>query len=178
VSQYVLTERGKLALATLIMFFLVMPSLIVVVWILSRDTSPNDPTYDSHYAEQSEDDQNPSASDTGSNQDPSLSGPIAFDSDAGIITFLFTPGLQTTLDDSTISMIELLLDSPVNTAKSKIAVEIPRLSDDDTAVVTTAIIDVFNEFGVLLSDLVFYVYQAEANIQTFRINISIQDTTS
>ena len=191
--NYALTERGKMLVAVLFMFILIMPSLILVIWLFSRDTTSNESPHGSTGIHQNENgltaseptpevipDPDPAqVSSTEDNSepvslDPSLAGPEVFDFSAGFLTFLFTPDIQTTLDDNTISILGALLASAQNTDDSMIAVEIPQLPDDNTAIITNAIISAFNAYEVPLSDIVFFVYQPEPDVQTYLITISFE----
>ena len=190
-QRYVLTERGKLLIAMLIMLVLFLTSLTLVIWLFTRDSAPentfngssdipqnnisfssSEPSPDIPY-------DSPQVSSSGETSEPlspdsSLAGPIAFDFDAGLLTFLFTPDSQTAVDEDSVSKIGELLKSPKNERGAKIAVEIPQLSDDDTALITAAIIDAFEVYNIPLSSVVFFVYQPEPNLKTFAISISFR----
>jgi len=156
VRGYVLTERGKLLVAMLIVLFLILPSIIFVVYASTQNTQPEEPPTDSSVA-----------------QPPPINNDSAsLDINAGKMTFLYAPDSQTTLDENTSSMIGQLLTSTKNTPDSKIAVEIPQLTDEETAVLTTVILNTFINHDVSLSDIVFYVYRPESDTEPFKINIS------
>lgn len=185
--RYVLTERGKFLVAILVIVFFIIPLAIIATWALTRDTtstgSPNDsngfhqngtgPEILEPSTEQPQVPQDGDANGTAPH-DPPLTGTINFDLNAGAMTFLFTPGQQSALDDDTASKIGELLTSPKNTLEAKIAAEIPQLSDNETAILTSAILDVFNTLEVPLSDIVFFVYQPEPGTKTFEVSISFQ----
>ena len=188
-GKYVITERGKIAIAIVVMFFLIMPSLILVFWLMTRNTNSNETFTDRSGSIQNNSDpadsEKASEAAAGSSHDPlnnkepeshdpSLTGVKSFDFEAGIMSFLFTPELQTAIDDNTIHMIGELLASPQNTGDRKIAVEIPQLSDESTLIITTAIIDAFNTHDIPVNDIIFLVYQPEADIRTSEISISFQ----
>jgi len=179
-----------LVVALLIVIFLVLPATLIVAWALTRSSTSEESHHGSFGLHQKGIDltssgSNPvdspdssNASQSGNNggsaaYDPSLSGPKAFDFDAGFMTFLFTPELQTAIDDNTNSMLGELLTSPQYTEGSNISVEIPLLSDDDMAKITSAVTNAFNTYNVPLSDVVFFVYQPESGAQTFEISISL-----
>jgi len=172
VRQYILTERGKLFIAVLVIFFLIQPSLILFIWALNRDAQPNEPPPQSspNPIQVSPD----SGSGGSESVDPALSGLRAFDFDNGEMTFLFTPDIQAALDDNITLMLGELLTSPVNTGDKKIAVDIPQLPDDDTAILTAAILVAFSTYEVPLHDIVFFVYRPESDAKTFEINISFR----
>ena len=179
-QRYVLTERGKFLIAILaIVLFLLTPALIFVIRTLTMDPSSNGTesfTPDSSPGTSSGSSQDPPGGDSidPATLDPSVAGPIDYDIANGTMAFLFTPDLQTSLDDNTVSMIGELLSSPKNTNTSKIAVEIPQLPDDEVAIVTTAIINAFATYEVPLSDIVFFIYHPEMIERTLKINISFQ----
>jgi len=186
------------------MLILILPTLVIVIWVFSRDSSQNESnqinsglhqngtevqdspdTYDPSIENNPAHGANSDASAPGTSpetnipdtsnsetHDPSLSGPLTYDSTNGIIKFLFTPDNQTELDDNTITMIGMLLTSQQDTEDKKIAVEIPQVSDTETAVITTAIINALEVYDIPVSDIVFLIYQPEPDIQTFEINIS------
>jgi len=191
VQKYVLTGRGKLIIAMLIVFFIVLPTLLLVIWAVTRDTLPDKSHPGSNDIPQSADGSTIFKSTLGTASgsilsslngdgsgpvylDPSIAGPVHFDLDAGILTFLFTPDMQSSLDENSLSVIGAFLTSPQNNADSKIAVEIPQLPDEDTALLTKAIIDAFIILEVPLSDITFIVYQTEPDTQTFEIKMFYQ----
>ena len=187
---YVLTERGKLLIAMLVVIFLIVPSIIIVVYTSTRNTLPDESLNTSNGQHQGvpgtdTTEQNPEGTDettpavsndnTGTvSPGSSLTGSATLDIDDGKMTFLFAPSLQTTLEDNTSSTIGQLLLSPKNTEDAKIAVEIPQLPDEDTAVLTTVILNAFITHDVSLSDIVFFVYQPESDEEPFEINISFK----
>ena len=160
-QRYVLTERGKLLIAILIVIFLILPSIIIVVMVSNRDNA----------ADLKASDPDPENTPGLAQYLPPLTGPIAFDSEAGMMAFLFTPGSQSALDEESLSMIGELLKSPQNTTASILTVEIPLLSDEETAVVTGAVVDAFSSYEVPLSKIVFYIYHPEPNIKTYEISL-------
>ena len=170
--RYVLTERGKLLVAMLIVLFLLLPSVILVIYTTMRDRTPDD-SYDNGGIHQNGN--NPASSSGGDEQnalDSSLAGPIAFDLEAGTMSFIFTPDLQVALDVFTIATIGDLLTSPQNTTGSKVAVEIPQMADEKTAILTNAVVHAFSIHDVPLTDVVFFVYQQETDTRTVKVNIS------
>ena len=164
-QRYVLTERGKLLVAMFIVLLLILPSVIIVILMSNKDSASGGSKNNSI------NDSVPLNTPDLTQFLPYLTGPIALDVDEGIMTFLFTPNSQTELDDESFSMLGELLKSPQNTNSSTLAVEIPLLSDEETAVVTAAVIDAFNKYSVPLSKIIFYVYHPESNIQTYEITM-------
>jgi len=190
-QRYIITERGKLLIAILIIFVLFLTALILVIWLLTRDISTEIPVIGSSDLPQNSlglsasestpeipydsPQVSPGGDCNGSlSPDSSLAGPIAFDLDAGLLTFLFTPDTQDALGEDTVSMIGELLKSPKNVNGAMIAVEIPLLSDDETAMLTTAVTDVFEEYNVPLGYVIFLVYQPEPYLKTFTVSISFR----
>jgi len=189
-QRYVLTERGKFLVAIfVIVFFLLLPALIFAIWALARGAASTDLPPDTNGIHQNgtgsftpepslEGTPEPSPALPNNNDsestslDPSLDDLVAFDLDAGTMTFLFTPGIQDNIDNHIDTKIGELLTSPKNANNAKIAVDIPQLPDNDTVILTTAILDTFTKHEVSLGDIVFFVYQPDPDIQTFEINIS------
>ena len=199
-QQYHLTERGKSSVAIILTILLiVMPSVIFVIWTLVRaDTpdsaangsynvlengssaassgQPSDASSDGAEASSgngSGDNGSGENSDIDSNtSDPSPDISPAFDLEAGTMTFVFTPGEQTYLDEDTVSSIGRLLTSPKNTINSIVYVEIPQLQDDYMVILTSAISGAFQEHSVPLSDILFFVYSPDPDAESFNINIS------
>ena len=185
---YELTGRGKFLITVVLLIIMALP---LFVWGSLRNTKPDDSLHNQSDTHQTEADPTPSGSEqgpetasngeqgsqNGSNSDPddpSTTNQAVFDIDAGVLTFQFTPASQTTFDYSTLSMIGELVASPMYTADTVFAVEIPHLPDEDDAVtLTTAIIEAFTSLDVPLGDIVFFVYQAESDAVTFDIKISL-----
>ena len=151
-QRYVLTERGKLLIAMIIVLFLVLPPLILVIRSSQADKTPDadqpKSTPDLTQYLPTPDINKPVSSDSSSD---SL---ITMDLNEGIMTFLFSPELQNTLDEKTSSAVGRLLTSPKNTNEAKLAVEIPQLPDEETAILTSAIINTFNTFNIPLGDII------------------------
>jgi len=153
--------------------FLIVPSIIFVIWASNRDASPSEAPHAS--APETPTD-GASSPETEESSDQPLheypTGPTSFDPDAGKLTFPFTPESQTALDNNTTTKIGELLTSPKNIPGSKISVEIPQLKDDETGILTTAILDAFEKHEISSSDIVFMVYQPDPDAKTFDINVS------
>ena len=189
-QRYVLTERGKFLVAILvIVFFLLLPAIILAIWAFTRDAALIESPHEANGIHQNDTDSFSPVPSPENTQDPSTALPnsdntgstsldqnindlIAFDLDAGTMTFLFTPDLQDIIDTHIDTKLGELLTSPKNTNDAKIAVEIPQLLDNETTIITTAILNAFTKHEVPLSDIVFFVYQPAPDIQTFEINIS------
>ena len=187
-QRYVLTERGKYLIAIIIVFLVLITTLVYVIRLIPQ--SPAEPSIgtngDNQDGLESDDPgENPDVTpeptptppggddNVQETPDPSLSGPIYFSLDAGVLAFLFTPHVQDKIDENTDSLIGELLTSPKNDEDAKISVEVPQLPDDDKTILTAAIINSLNLYDILLSDIIFFTYQPEPDIQTFEIKISI-----
>jgi len=164
-----------------VVLFIVLPSVIIVAWVVTRDITANEPTNDSSGAIQSGDDLEASESISDSTPEPTQVPPsppitniLVYDFEAGVMTFLFTPDSQTALDENTVSKIRELLTSPKNTEDALTTVAIPQLSDDDSDKLTEAIIYAFESLEVPLSVIIFNVYQPQSDIQEFEVTISFQ----
>ncbi|MCL2628360.1 MAG: hypothetical protein FWD44_06675 [Oscillospiraceae bacterium] len=157
--NYVLTERGKFLVVTIVAFFLIVLSLVLAVLSLLREAPELPP------------ENNQNGTDV---TDPS-SNLVDFNLNAGVMTFLFSPGQQSALDENIISLIAELLNSPQNTAEAKIAVEIPQLGDENTAVITNAVIAALEALEVSINDITFFVYMIETKTEDYEINISFRD---
>ena len=177
-QRYVLTERGKILVAMLIVFLLILPSVILVAHLTNKDSAP-------HNSDADGSDLNPlvtpdltqvlpPADDNPGALFPALAGPIEFDLEAGTMTFLYAADLQSKLDENTVSMIGELLTSPQNISGTRIAIDIPQLSDNDTNRLTSAIIDAFHKYNVPTSDIIFFVYIPNTETQIYEIKISFR----
>jgi len=170
--------------------FIVLPAIIVVAWLTTRDTSPDEHINDSNGAHQSEADIEATESAPEATTDTAQATPehnndepippgtspdnlIAFDTDAGLMTFLYTPGSQTTLENSIITKLGELLSSPRNTGNATTTARIPQLSDDDTQILTDAIINAFESLDIPHGVIIFNIYQPDPNATEFEITISI-----
>jgi len=190
VQRYSLTERGKLIVAMFVVLFIIIPTIAIVAWLVTRDVVPNespDALIDSPHSDvglSSNDSTHEAApgspqalpgNDTVSESpDSQISNLLSYDLNAGFLTFLFSPETQTTIDGDILTKISELLSSPQKTDSSIIAVEIPDLSDNDTNIVTSAIINAFEALGVSINDIVFLVYQSGSDAQAVEIIISLQ----
>jgi len=163
-----------------VVLFIILPLIVIVAWVATRDVAPDIPDNAPNGALQNGFDQeasgsvpeaSPTSTQTQHNGDNSADI-IVFDPDTGVLTFLFAPESQANLERSTIEKIGELLSSPENTEDKIISVEIPQLSDDDTALLTDAIIDAFESLEVPLSVIIFNIYQPDPSITEFEITIS------
>jgi len=187
VRRYELTDRGKFYIAVLLIAILIVVLIITLAsWSSSRETAPIDSIGGpDSLIQNGEDlpsnkpilDADPDVEpDLLENNDPdqSLIDPDSLDLDAGTMSFHYTLDMQTYLDDNVVYLIGELLTSPKNTEASLISVEIPQLSDDDTIILTSAIIDVLSGFDVPLSDIVFFVVSTEIGVDDgFLVKISL-----
>ena len=191
-QRYVLTERGKFLIVIIaIVLFLLLPILIFAIWVLNRDAALMESPHEVNGIHQNGNGLTPSEQVPESTPDPSLTLPngdntgstsldssttdlVAFDLEAGTMTFLFNPIIQDAVDSNIDAKLGELLTSPKNTNSAKIAVEIPQLPDNDTAILTAAILNAFTEHDIPLSNIVFFVYHPETDIQAFEISISFR----
>ena len=174
-----------------VVLFIALPSIIIVAWIVTRDTTPNESANDSRGAIQSGvdseaseaiHDSSPDLTQTPQNNensgsvhtDPPITNILVYDFEAGVMTFLFAPESQTALDENIVSKIRELLTSPKNTEDALTTVAIPQLSDDDSEVLTDAIINAFESLEIPLSVIIFNVYQPASEAQEFEVTISFQ----
>ena len=103
-QRYVLTERGKLLIAMFIVFFIVLPSIVIVVWAVTREVIPNDPDQNDVDIASSEPDpettndisQDPTSSDGNATTplDPSLEEPVDFNIDTQLKTIEIEPSVR------------------------------------------------------------------------------------
>jgi len=175
----------------LAVLFVVLPLVIIIAWLATRDVTPSESSNGSHEVHQNGNDN--TASGQTSEDDPrltqappneegsdserpdlALNDIIVFDLESGIMTFIYTPESQTDLEESTIAKIRELLSSPQNTENSIISVEIPQLSDYDTEMLSNTIINAFESLEVSLSVIIFNIYQPDPNIKKYEIVISFQ----
>ena len=190
-QNYAITERGKLILVMFVVLFIVLPSVVIVAWIATRDLAPKEPDDGSNGAIQDDIDPAASKQDSDDTPDPAVTQPRSdesgaippgtsnddlpvFNLEAGIMTFLFIPESQTTLDENIVSKIGEFLSSPQNTGDSIIAVNIPHLPDNDTEILTNTLIDALESHEVPLSYIVFNIYQPNPNAHEFEITIFFQ----
>ena len=107
--NYVLTERGKILVASLIAFFLILPSLILVIFILPRVSSSNGPNQGSGDALKNNPGEPSSSIQTTPDNsrigtvviDLALAALRVFDADAGIMTFTLAHEMSTRTCGST-----------------------------------------------------------------------------
>jgi len=178
-----LTERGKIIIAIiLVALIFVLPALILAV--KAWNSSPPPPDIPSQDVQP--DDSPPKISDgplpdgSGFNPtdpvengeqgsfdppvdppyEPPAFGPVSIDLTAGIMLFKFSPDHQDAIDEETFKMIGDFLRSPKNTAASRIAVEMPKLPEDDTSNLIAVITDVFASHNVSLEKLAFASLQS------------------
>ena len=90
----------------------------------------------------------------------------------GTMIFVFAPDVHDSLDDTTVSMLGEFLTSPKNTHKTKVAVEMPNLSEEDTAALISALADAFAQHGVTQEKLVYLKHQTEPSERSFEVILS------
>jgi len=179
VKGYALTRYGKILVAMLIVSFIVIPSLILVIWAVTRRATIGELHYESNgtvevNAESSMDE--PDIHDSSENEsvydDFEPSDPEDFDLAADLLIFLILPGSQASLDEDTIHAIGEFLTLHEYSDGDNIAVEIPQLSDEDMGNVTTAVLSALQENNVSINDIIFYIYQPESDSIEYEIRIS------
>jgi len=159
-QHYVLTERGKLMVAMLAAFVLILLSLVLAVIALSSNNSKEKPPQESPNGQSDK-------------EDPSATL-IVFDSNAGVMVFSIKANVGETLDDEITNMIYELLSSPVKTKDSTIAVEIPLLADEEVAAITNAVINILTSLEVPINDITFFTYPGQANSEEIIITLYIK----
>ena len=97
---------------------------------------------------------------------------------AGTMSFRFSPSSQDSLDADVVAMIGDFIDSPRNTANTRIIVSIPQLPEEETSKIIAAVIDAFAEQGVPQSDLGFTVYNRSSGSDSYEIRLSFSQATS
>jgi len=175
VQRYILTERGKWIIAMFVVVLIVLPVIIVIISMVTRNSIQNDQYHGINGLSQTENGSvstgQPSEAPANSSQTVPNDG---LDIQAGVLTFMFTPSVQTSFDENTISLIGELLTSPKNTDDAQIAVVIPQLTDADAMTLTTAVSDAFTAYNVPLSRIVFYVNTPEPNTESHELTIRLQ----
>jgi len=191
VKRYAITDRGKLILVMFAVLFIALPSIIIVAWIVTRDTTPKEQDNGLNTAIQNDVDledseetpdttsdftQTPPDSYDGESEprDPSTGDPEDLESNDGVLSFMYTPGLQTALDSDTFTNIGNFIFSPYYTEGKKVVIEMPRLPHDDGEILTAELIEVFVLHFVPLSDIVFFLYEPDPNAQEFEVTITFQ----
>ena len=166
-----LTERGKILVAVvLVLLFLVLTAGILVFMAMAS------PSTDQPISDQSPQESLPSPDDTASSPiaippppdddglDPPVVtppdnggshtprpngvGPPVVDSTEGTLSFFFSTEFQSGLDQEIMSMLDIFLGSPENTHDKMIAIETPKLSEEDTGTFITVITDALGELGI------------------------------
>jgi len=171
VRKYELTGRGKLVIAMLIVFLIILPLVLIIIWAVTpHEADFDEPIYNINQNENgpASDDSLPEAdldfddNDNGFSDDHSIA-------DFDTVTVSFSPGSQTDFDEDAVLLIGEFLLSELNAGDNGIIVEIPQLSDGEALVLTTALIDVFDGFDVALSRVVFFLYNAEHDTGMYEI---------
>jgi len=90
----------------------------------------------------------------------------------GTMVFRFSPDLQDSVDADTVSMLGEFLDSPKNTSNAIVLVEIPQLSENEQAIMITAVTDAFSQHGVAQHSLSFAIYQSTFDGDFYEVRLS------
>ena len=140
----------------------------------SEDTvqDPSEETTDSTELDEEEPPQ-----EEGQSALPVVAGP-SLNRSAGTMSFRFSPSSQDSLDEDTIAMLGDFLDSPANTANSRVVVSIPRLPETETAKIIAAVTDAFAEQGVEQRDLAFTVYSSNSGNASYEIRLSFSQSVN
>lgn len=172
--QYSLTEYGKniIAIVIAIAIFLAVLITIIVITVPGGDAGSNG----------DHDGQVGGNQGVGTSGDQALSNrpeihDVIVDSDEGTLSFTFTPDITPDTIDHEISFeIAHFLTSPLYTAETFIAVEIPALSDDMTASLTAAVVNALTARNVNLGDIVFIVHEKDALFvqMSFRLTTTLE----
>ena len=99
-------------------------------------------------------------------------GPVGLNITEGTMLFMFSPALQETLDEDTVTMLSEFLSSPKNTEESMVQVEMPNLTEDDTTLLLSAVGKAFSTYNVKLSDIVYVKNQTEVKGINFEVKLS------
>jgi len=105
-------------------------------------------------------------------------GPIDINVDAGIMSFMFSPEMQDSIDTETVSMMGDFLKSPENTRASRIVARIPNLDESDSVIVIDAIAGAFAQYGVSQNRLSYVIYPAGTGDNVFEISFSFERVTN
>ena len=97
---------------------------------------------------------------------------------AGTMAFVFSPGVQDTLDDETATAIVEFLASPRNTVNSRIIVEIPLLVDSDRLSVVNVVTNELIGHGVPRGDIIFFTTGETADGDSFEVSLSYRQDSS
>jgi type IV pilus biogenesis protein CpaD/CtpE len=90
------------------------------------------------------------------------------------MAFIYFPGTQNALDTETASAIGEFLASPRNTENARVVVQFPRLAEGDRLNIVNAILHELTERGVARQDIVFFTIDADADENSFEVNLSFQ----
>ena len=103
---------------------------------------------------------------------PAAPGQPIVDPSGGTLSFFFAPELQNTLDAETLSMLGVFMDSPKNSQDTLIAVEMPRLPEDDQNKLISAVVSAFAAHGVGEQRLAYIVNSSAASGGVFEVKLS------
>lgn len=194
---YELTERGKIFVAILLVFFLLLvPSAIMLYSAMSGEAVPAEgnepqsagvpplssngepvqtgtkppPNGGGFYPPEAVP---PNGGDAGDKTPrPTGVGHPCLGDDGDGLSFYFSPNFQNTVDAETSSVLGIFLSSPKNDPNVQILIEIPELSDGDAKKTKSAIISAFAAQGVREQRLCFIVNDGEAGNDPFEIYMS------
>jgi len=200
--DYELTDRGKIVIAiVLVLLLLLVPSAILLFTaIASQPPQPENQGSEVSASPPSEisiipppvitesptppgdgldDDTDPDdaaligSGETGREPSRPLEpGPTGGNPFEGLLSFRFSPDIQSTLDDRTVTMLGEFVRSPKNTDDSIIAVEIPQLPDEDANKLYFALISAFSDLGVAEQRLAYISQPSEIALGSFEVHLS------
>ncbi|MCL2152633.1 MAG: hypothetical protein FWH57_06710 [Oscillospiraceae bacterium] len=213
-SNYELTERGKIFVAVvLVLLLLLVPSAILLCTAVARqperqsdpqgaipsvspppslvitptpeipespqpsggglgpsDVPINDDGIDGN--DDTSDDENVGAAEAPDpiiTRIPDQDGLIPVES---VLSFIFSPARQDSLDDKTLSNLRGFVNSPENTDDSSIAIEIPKLSEADTQKLLKVLDNAFTDLGISEQRLVYISDQDATAQDAFEVTLS------
>ena len=105
-------------------------------------------------------------------------GPVGLNITEGTMQFIFSPSLQETLDEDTVAMLSDFLTSPKNTDDAKVQVEMPNLTEEDTAILLTAVTKAFSTYKLTVDDIVYLKNQNEVSESSFEVMLSYYVATN
>ena len=89
-----------------------------------------------------------------------------------VLSFMFSPDMQDSLDDATLVNLRGFVNSPDNTDDSSIAIEIPKLSEADAQKLLKALDSAFADLGISEQRLVYISDKTVTAQGTFEVNLS------
>jgi len=112
-----------------------------------------------------------SLSNSQSPDKPAGIGQPSIEVSEGKISFFFSPSLQNTLDVETSSLLDDFISSPKNAPDTLIAVEMPKLSDEDAEKLMSAVVSALAAQGIREQRLAYIVRSTEATGDVFEVNL-------